>query len=424
MRERSLLKLAMSLFGSSRPASSLALVAVLGMGLFSGPLSGPTEAKRSAVWEAPGPATSLRWLPDGRTLVVRTATIEGPHLKPAVVSLDTATGKQAYRISLGYARAMAVSPNGKWLAVAGEGDDRQAALSVRLADAATGRVLQTLSGHEKAVTALAFSHDDNTLASAGQDWLVNLWDVETGQRVGNLNGHRLRASKDHRDGWGLTALAFAPDDTALVSAGHEVPILTAHELLTEPGEFILWDLTTKTPRARIEVRTQCTAARFLPNGLTAALLYGSHGLSSTVCLVDVATGKKLVERDGFAALFAFRADQAAFVRPASGGERYPDGPFWKRPVEVWDLRAGKRVGVLPDYLDHVSSLSLSQDGRVVATAGRDKTVRLWDARSLRAIVTLNGHQAAVRAVAWSPDGSVLASGSEDRTVRLWNRPSP
>jgi WD40 repeat protein len=422
MQETLLLTLAVSLLVSNRSTSALALPAVLGIGFLPGPLSGATEANRSAVFEVPGPVSGLTWLPDGRTLVVRTATIEGSHVKPIVAALDTATGRQAYRIALGYTRAMAVSPNGKWLAVAGEGDDRQAALSIRLADAATGKVFRTLSGHERAVTALAFSRNGKMLASAGQDWLVNLWDAETGQRIGTLKGHRLRAAKNYRDGWGLTALAFAPDDTALVSAGSEVPIYTAHTLLTQPGEFILWDLTTKAPRARIEVRTQCTVARFLPDGKTAALMYGTYGFLRTVCLVDVTTGKKLVERDGFAALFAFRADQAAFARRSSGGERYPDGPYWKRPVEVWDLRAGERVGVLPNYVDHVSSVSLSPDGRVVATAGRDKTVRLWDARSLKPIAKLAGHRAAVRSVAWSPEGSVLASGSEDRTVRLWNRP--
>ncbi len=407
-----------SLFVSSRSTSALVLVTVLGIAVFPGPLSGKTEAK-PVVLEIPGPVSGLTWLPNGRTLVVRTATSEGSHVKPIIVSLDTATGKQVYGISLGHTRAMAVSPNGKWLAVAAEGDDRQAALCIKLADAATGRVFQTLSGHERAVTAVAFSHNGKMLASAGQDWIVNLWDVETGRKVATLKGHRLQASKNYRDGWGLSALAFAPDDTVLISAGNEVPIYTTHTLLTRPGEFILWDVTTKTLRARIEVRTQCTVVRFLPDGRTAALLYDRDGFLNSLCLVDVATGKKLAEREGFARVFAFRADQAAFVQRSSGGERYPDGPYWKRPVEVWDLRAGKRGGVLPNYVDHVSSLSLSSDGRVAATAGRDKTVRLWDAGNLKPIATLAGHQAAVRSVAWSPDGSVLASGSDDRTVRLW-----
>jgi len=410
---------------SSRSISALVLVAVSGIGFFPGRLPGATEQEESRALELPGPVAGLRWLPDDRTMIVRTAEIAGSRLKPMVVSLDTVTGKQAYRIYLGYTMAMAVSPNGKWLAVAGNGDDRQAALSIRFADARTGKVLRTLTGHERAVTALAFSHDGKTLASAGQDWLVNLWDVATGRKLGTLKGHRLRASKYYRDGWGLFSLAFAPDDTTLVSAGNEMPIFTAHTLLIESGEFIFWDLTTKTLRARIEARTQCTIVRFLPGGKTAALLCDdANSFRDTIHLVDVATGKQLVERNGFASLLGFRADRAAFVRPDSGGERYPDGPYWKRPVEVWNLREGKRVGVLPDYFDHVSSLSISPNGRVVATAGRDKTVRLWNAGSLKAIATLEGHKKGVTSVAWSPDGSVLASGSEDRTVRLWNRPSP
>jgi len=61
----------------------------------------------------------------------------------------------------------------------------------------------------------------------------------------------------------------------------------------------------------------------------------------------------------------------------------------------------------------------SPDGRCVASASYDETVRLWDARSGQLLHTCVGHTSYVRDIAWSPDGIRLVSASSDKTVRLW-----
>src|SRR5204863_5086126 len=61
----------------------------------------------------------------------------------------------------------------------------------------------------------------------------------------------------------------------------------------------------------------------------------------------------------------------------------------------------------------------SPDGRLIASAGWDNTVRIWDAASHRQVALLRGHTGQVHAVAFSPDGRLLASVAYDQTVRLW-----
>ena len=69
----------------------------------------------------------------------------------------------------------------------------------------------------------------------------------------------------------------------------------------------------------------------------------------------------------------------------------------------------------------VSSVALSADGRTVATADGDGTVRLWDLEEHRQLgAPLTGHTDRVYSVAFSPDGRTLASASADKSVRLWD----
>ena len=62
----------------------------------------------------------------------------------------------------------------------------------------------------------------------------------------------------------------------------------------------------------------------------------------------------------------------------------------------------------------------SQDGRLIASASADKTVRLWDAASGRESRCFVGHDGMVDCVAFSPDGLWIASGSRDDCVRVWS----
>jgi WD40 repeat protein len=65
-------------------------------------------------------------------------------------------------------------------------------------------------------------------------------------------------------------------------------------------------------------------------------------------------------------------------------------------------------------------VAFSPDGKTLASASWDRTVKLWDAGSGAVLQTLEGHSSEVTAVAFSPDGKMLASASWDGTVKLWD----
>jgi WD40 repeat protein len=77
------------------------------------------------------------------------------------------------------------------------------------------------------------------------------------------------------------------------------------------------------------------------------------------------------------------------------------------------------VATLHGHTGTVYRVSLSADGRLLASSGMDGTARLWDAPVGQLLATLEGHTGPVHGVALSADGRLLASGGLDGTVRLW-----
>ena len=185
----------------------------------------------------------------------------------------------------------------------------------------------------------------------------------------------------------------------------------------------------------ILTKAQKKAWRTLRLGLTGLAISSvfalAAGLWSHWALKEARTGMKL-EQAGVSALRQFESGEIeALLSAMKVGqdlkeligdkklplEKYPAiSPLWVLQTILDDIHERNQF---PCRQGETLSISFTTDGKSVATAGGDGTVRLWNL-SGQQLAQFNGHQGKVNSVSFSPDGQYLATAGEDGTARLWN----
>ena len=89
-------------------------------------------------------------------------------------------------------------------------------------------------------------------------------------------------------------------------------------------------------------------------------------------------------------------------------------------ILVWELQRGTAVRRLEGHTDTVWAVAFAPSSVHLVSGSGDATAKVWDIESSTAVVTLEGHETDVWAVVYSPDGTKIATGSTDCTVKVWD----
>lgn len=289
--------------------------------------------------------------------------------------------------------ALTFSPDGSQIAVAN-------VKGVALYETYSGNAVTLFPILINNVNALAISparekDGGQTVAVAGEDAVVRLWDARTGEQRADLIGHTDP----------VVALAFSPDGNTLASGSFR--------------ESRLWDLTlAQGPRATVlhGHRDMVTTLAFSPDSKTLA----STSFYGTILLWDVQTGRLRhtlsAHTDSIQAL-AFSPDNEILV---SGGYWSPDA---ESTIRVWNPHTGQLLSTFEDHTTPVFALAFSPDIRsdkTLASAGWDDTILVWAPYNGQLQATFGSNAAPIVALAFLPDanGGMLASASLDGTIQL------
>jgi WD40 repeat protein len=274
------------------------------------------------------------------------------------------------------------SPNRQKLATAGKNG------IVRVWDLQGKESVKEIPTNQNKIWEVSFSRDGQTLASAGEDGSVILWD---------LNSQQLESEKLEGHQGPVRSVSFSRNDRELASAGDDGSVRLWKLQGNESEKFAIPKKEASTDNQKVVIRDSNQSAFGNKDG-TVEWQKSPNQPPKKMKSSHVGSVKSL----------AFSPDGNQL---ASGGK--------DRTIRLWNVN-GQQEHLLPTSAE-VNSVAYSPNQPLLASAGEDGTVQLWNLQDLqegKPFAAWKAYRGSVKNVRFSRDGKVLITAGEDRTAKL------
>jgi len=295
--------------------------------------------------------------------------------------------RQMMRGHTGWVRGVAHLPDGRRAITCS--DDG----SLRLWEIESGKQIgdDWRDGENEQVWSIALSPNGKTVASGSGDGKVRLWDVQTKKVIAKWTGHTDAARQ----------LCWSADDERVVSGSNDGTIRIWG---VESGDTVLGPIMTG--------HKFVSAVIYSPDTTKIA----TGGFNETALKIwDAKRGNLLstIKHDSMVWSLAWTSDQKKVICASYSGS-----------IRIFDTATWQQIAILVGHTHDVYALSLFQNGRLLASGSRDKTVRLWNLDTNLPVGPPLQHQTLVESAAISGDGKLLVTGCHNGDAYVWDIHTP
>jgi WD40 repeat protein len=324
----------------------------------------------------------------------------------------------------------------------------------------TGDSAATLLGHEDWVSSAAIDRDGGRIVTASDDGTARVWRFPVERPVATTPVHGSYFGGDlSRDGRLIVVHDPRRSEARIIDVrtGRTVSIVDrgrALEAQFGPGGYVL----TAAPDhvAAFDAATGDPIRAAINRGMPSPPVVSADG-RKVVAVTNKGLREWNVEDGVLGPVLPKSASPWNYVLSADG--RYAAAHASAGKVRVWDVAAGELIGEVKHAKSNAGGLAVSADGRTVVvaegprarafavddgeplffarshravdtisfsndgklllTAGGENTARVWDAATGDKLAALRGHAGTIMAAKFSPDNRLVITGSADGTARIW-----